>query len=121
MIDVFGGRGCPINSYRRRRVRIENKSIGRVECNRARADIAVDVFRVNWSGQVRENAGRSIGQDGPTTGGSRELRPVHRNRGTRADRLRAIGDVAGGYGENAIGARSEERRVGKECRSRWSP
>ena len=22
---------------------------------------------------------------------------------------------------NAIGARSEERRVGKECRSRWSP
>ena len=22
---------------------------------------------------------------------------------------------------DAIGARSEERRVGKECRSRWSP
>ena len=24
-------------------------------------------------------------------------------------------------GEEAIEARSEERRVGKECRSRWSP
>src|SRR5689334_10540876 len=24
-------------------------------------------------------------------------------------------------GENAYGVRSEERRVGKECRSRWSP
>ena len=23
--------------------------------------------------------------------------------------------------KNGIGARSEERRVGKECRSRWSP
>src|SRR3989475_10250001 len=30
---------------------------------------------------------------------------------------------AGGHGECPIGAggRSEERRVGKECRSRWSP
>ena len=28
----------------------------------------------------------------------------------------------GGFGlEHAGGARSEERRVGKECRSRWSP
>ena len=25
------------------------------------------------------------------------------------------------YGMDATGARSEERRVGKECRSRWSP
>ena len=25
------------------------------------------------------------------------------------------------YGEPFIGTRSEERRVGKECRSRWSP
>src|SRR2546430_16434145 len=25
------------------------------------------------------------------------------------------------YGENGILSRSEERRVGKECRSRWSP
>ena len=26
-----------------------------------------------------------------------------------------------GYGNDNPGARSEERRVGKECRSRWSP
>ena len=25
------------------------------------------------------------------------------------------------YGDSGQGARSEERRVGKECRSRWSP
>ena len=25
------------------------------------------------------------------------------------------------YNENKISGRSEERRVGKECRSRWSP
>src|SRR2546426_12642674 len=34
--------------------------------------------------------------------------------------LRVVGDdVAGGEGQDEI--RSEERRVGKECRSRWSP
>src|SRR3712207_9575672 len=27
----------------------------------------------------------------------------------------------GGEGRSPIGRRSEERRVGKECRSRWSP
>ena len=26
-----------------------------------------------------------------------------------------------GNGADVLGARSEERRVGKECRSRWSP
>ena len=34
------------------------------------------------------------------------------------------GAVRGATGENAVvynAARSEERRVGKECRSRWSP
>src|SRR6478735_9307743 len=29
--------------------------------------------------------------------------------------------VDGPVQTNALGARSEERRVGKECRSRWSP
>jgi len=29
--------------------------------------------------------------------------------------------VSGGSDNGAFGARSEERRVGKECRSRWSP
>ena len=28
---------------------------------------------------------------------------------------------AGFYWQNFVNARSEERRVGKECRSRWSP
>src|SRR3989475_12114812 len=31
------------------------------------------------------------------------------------------GAVVVALGQVAIGARSEERRVGKECRSRWSP
>src|SRR3989440_7299750 len=30
-------------------------------------------------------------------------------------------DPATGSASGALGARSEERRVGKECRSRWSP
>src|SRR2546426_10855369 len=29
--------------------------------------------------------------------------------------------VASSYGEGTVSSRSEERRVGKECRSRWSP
>ena len=29
--------------------------------------------------------------------------------------------MVGVLGETALAARSEERRVGKECRSRWSP
>ena len=37
-----------------------------------------------------------------------------------------IADFASEYfceelGESGVGSRSEERRVGKECRSRWSP
>jgi len=31
------------------------------------------------------------------------------------------GSVFGLLGPNGAGKRSEERRVGKECRSRWSP
>ena len=31
------------------------------------------------------------------------------------------GDMGGGGGRGKGGDRSEERRVGKECRSRWSP
>jgi len=30
-------------------------------------------------------------------------------------------ELLGGHGSDTIYARSEERRVGKECRSRWSP
>jgi len=35
---------------------------------------------------------------------------------TDAERLPALGEI-----DNAHAFRSEERRVGKECRSRWSP
>ena len=31
------------------------------------------------------------------------------------------GEIYALLGENGAGKRSEERRVGKECRSRWSP
>ena len=31
------------------------------------------------------------------------------------------GEIMAVLGENGSGKRSEERRVGKECRSRWSP
>ena len=37
-------------------------------------------------------------------------------KGYGSDRLNA-----GGYADGRQGNRSEERRVGKECRSRWSP
>src|SRR5690554_7942281 len=35
--------------------------------------------------------------------------------------LAAAGDLAAKLSEVSIHLRSEERRVGKECRSRWSP
>src|SRR3712207_5548712 len=53
---------------------------------------------------------------------------VHRPRpaaarpgGPRADRRRGRGGAGGGGCEEQHPSRSEERRVGKECRSRWSP
>src|SRR5256885_138354 len=39
-------------------------------------------------------------------------------RGHAGQRLQALG---GAHGQGLELARSEERRVGKECRSRWSP
>ena len=38
-----------------------------------------------------------------------------------ADEIEAEGGIARGYTCNVMNKRSEERRVGKECRSRWSP
>src|ERR1041385_7797584 len=37
------------------------------------------------------------------------------------ERLEAVRDEAGAHHVDASGARSEERRVGKESRSRWAP
>src|SRR6266511_4626334 len=41
-----------------------------------------------------------------------------------AEHVTATGDLAArieSTGDDEVGRRSEERRVGKECRSRWSP
>ena len=38
----------------------------------------------------------------------------------QAERQKAIAEFIG-HNYSPIGTRSEERRVGKECRSRWSP
>src|SRR3989454_1685865 len=49
--------------------------------------------------------------------------PTERNAHPHADCTGALALVHNGIIENAdlLRARSEERRVGKECRSRWSP
>ena len=39
----------------------------------------------------------------------------------KADKAAVIGMTAAAVAMAALGARSEERRVGKECRSRWAP
>src|SRR5690349_6590183 len=46
---------------------------------------------------------------------------VHLNRVIRMRDLNVIYITGPGHGGPALVARSEERRVGKECRSRWSP
>src|SRR5438093_9487945 len=45
--------------------------------------------------------------------------PRHPRRGGRQGAVRTRGRVGGA--DDAERTRSEERRVGKECRSRWSP
>src|SRR5437762_10198309 len=42
-------------------------------------------------------------------------------RGGHTIELRGRGDREAFYVDDSDGSRSEERRVGKECRSRWSP
>ena len=47
---------------------------------------------------------------------------LSRYRGTPYERvLERFRDLALRSGQRGLPARSEERRVGKECRSRWSP
>src|ERR1041385_7276968 len=41
--------------------------------------------------------------------------------GTRGERERERGEGKVGDGERKVGEEGRERRVGKECRSRWSP
>ena len=37
------------------------------------------------------------------------------------DRVKKVANIIVGYVKKKYKVRSEERRVGKECRSRWSP
>ena len=61
--------------------------------------------------------GRAAVPSGASTGENEaiELRDGDKNRYGGKGVLRAVDNV------NKVIARSEERRVGKECRSRWSP
>src|SRR3712207_9083599 len=62
-----------------------------------------------------EGAGDAVGVEQGTLGGRREGRRLVPGLAPR-ELLLELGTQPVG-----IGARSEERRVGKECRSRWSP
>ena len=52
-----------------------------------------------------------------------EFKPKENTGGIKAPHFVffVIDELVGRYGEDAVQNRSEERRVGKECRSRWSP
>src|SRR5260370_28879431 len=64
---------------------------------------------------------RKAGQGGSDIGDLVEGRIlIHGERGDGPAKRRSVPVERGGDGGGASG-RSEERRVGKECRSRWSP
>ena len=81
---------------------------------------------------------RTVAAEGSVTRAAERLRRVQSNVTTRVRQLEADlgtplflregkrmaltpeGEVLRGYADRLL-ARSEERRVGKECRSRWSP
>ena len=64
--------------------------------------------------QLREKVGVMFGNPETTTGG----RALKFYSSIRLDVRRIEALKSGG---EVVGNRSEERRVGKECRSRWSP
>src|SRR3712207_7117750 len=49
------------------------------------------------------------------------IQPITKNGADRGKPLVALDAVGAGEREIVYWCRSEERRVGKECRSRWSP
>ena len=52
---------------------------------------------------------------------SLEINPVLAARAAETLRQNGVGNVEVRHADGAVPLRSEERRVGKECRSRWSP
>src|SRR3712207_9542550 len=73
----------------------------------------VDAFNVTLANEFSRN-GRRSGLTFAPEGGSERMRRVINKMVTEEDLIRT---VATAYSHG----RSEERRVGKECRSRWSP
>src|SRR5258707_9831786 len=77
----------------------------------------------DWSSDVcssdleRDDQKRDAEQDHRVRGGGRELQRVE----PRLDDLAGRGDLLPAHHADGDEIRSEERRVGKECRSRWSP
>src|SRR5256886_14134128 len=63
---------------------------------------------------------RPMPTDGPLAGGNL-LAALGRRLGGLLERKRSVLDRPGALIGRDHDARSEERRVGKECRSRWSP
>src|SRR5260370_12551348 len=81
------------------------------------------IFKCDWSSDVCSSDLKFQGSE--QVGGTR-VKPVHSHRNSRArNRDHCIGEATLKgitFGPEAASAiRSEERRVGKECRSRWSP
>ena len=80
-----------------------------------------DVIDVADNFKITNGENRNIGQ------GTVTLTPKNGNfTGTKTITFDIVGKLLGsgtitGYDANGIATRSEERRVGKECRSRWSP
>src|SRR2546426_12510552 len=70
-------------------------------------------------GAMAESVAAVRALDPPPKGGELFLLNDPYTGGSHLPDLTVIGAIAGDGGEGL--ARSEERRVGKECRSRWSP
>src|SRR5256885_5554115 len=57
----------------------------------------------------------------PAAGNGNPVRIVHHGPGTAGSGAHAHRRISAAAAHYNTGGRSEERRVGKECRSRWSP
>ena len=76
-------------------------------------------------GEGAEELAGDVGEDGGLASGDFLLREEEKETREEGVDLNGVGEVvelgAEGGGEFGCVERSEERRVGKECRSRWSP